>query len=213
MAESVRRVGLMGGTFDPIHNGHLVTAEEARVQFHLDEVIFIPSGRPPHKNERKVASAHHRLMMTLLATVTNPHFQVSQVEVDRPGYSYTYDTVSYFQDLYLGKAELYFITGADAILEIIAWKDVEKLFEKCSFIAATRPGFDLSTLEHSGLPKMAKDKIFFMEIPALAISSTDVRERVKTGRPIKYLMPSAVATYIYKNHLYFNGNKKFEGLN
>lgn len=194
----------MGGTFNPIHNGHLVTAEEARVQFRLDEVIFIPSGRPPHKNERKIASAHHRVIMTLLATVTNPHFQVSQVEVERPGYSYTYDTVSYFQDLYLGNAELYFITGADAILEIIAWKNVEKLFEKCNFIAATRPGFELSAIQDSALPQFAKDKIFFMEIPALAISSTDVRKRLKTGMPIKYLLPNAVETYIHKNKLYLD---------
>lgn len=202
MVEVVKRIGLMGGTFNPIHNGHLVTAEEARVQFALDEVIFIPSGKPPHKSERKIADAHHRAMMTLLATVTNPYFHVSQVEIERPGYSYTYDTVSYFQELYQGKAELYFITGADAILEIIAWKNVEQLFEKCWFIAATRPGFDLSAIRSSDLPKAAKEKVFYMEIPALAISSTDVRRRIKEGRPIKYLMPSAVETYIYKNKLY-----------
>lgn len=202
MVEVVKRIGLMGGTFNPIHNGHLVTAEEARVQFALDEVIFIPSGKPPHKSERKIADAYHRAMMTLLATVTNPYFHVSQVEIERPGYSYTYDTVSYFQELYQGKAEIYFITGADAILEIIAWKNVEQLFEKCRFIAATRPGFDLSAIRSSDLPQSAKDRIFYMEIPALAISSTDVRRRIKEGRPIKYLMPSAVETYIYKNKLY-----------
>ncbi len=204
MVEVVRRIGLMGGTFNPIHNGHLVTAEEARVQFALDEVIFIPSGKPPHKSERKIADAYHRAMMTLLATVTNPYFHVSQVEVERPGYSYAYDTVSYFQELYQGEAELYFITGADAILEIIAWKNVEQLFEKCRFIAATRPGFDLSAIRSSALPQSAKDRIFYMEIPALAISSTDVRRRIKNGMPIKYLMPSTVETYIYKNKLYLD---------
>ena len=203
MVEAIRRIGLMGGTFNPIHNGHLVTAEEARVQFALDEVIFIPSGKPPHKSERKIADAYHRSMMTILATVTNPYFHVSQVEIERPGYSYTYDTVSYFQELYQGKAELYFITGADAILEIIAWKNVEQLFEKCCFIAATRPGFDLSAIRSSDLPPAARNRIFYMEIPALAISSTDVRRRIKEGRPIKYLMPSGVETYIYKNKLYF----------
>lgn len=204
MVEVIKRIGLMGGTFNPIHNGHLVTAEEARVQFSLDEVIFIPSGKPPHKSERKIADAHHRAMMTLLATVTNPYFHVSQVEIERPGYSYTYDTVSYFQELYQGKAEIYFITGADAILEIIAWKNVAQLFEKCRFIAATRPGFDLSVIRSNDLPQTAKNRIFYMEIPALAISSTDVRRRIKEGRPIKYLMPSAVETYIYKNKLYLD---------
>ncbi|MEG1501352.1 MAG: nicotinate-nucleotide adenylyltransferase, partial [Clostridiales bacterium] len=145
MTEVQRRIGLMGGTFDPIHYGHLVTAEAARYKYLLDEVIFVPSGNPPHKKERRISSADDRLMMSTLATVTNSFFSVSDLEIIRGGYSYTYDTVREFKQLY-PHSEIYFITGADAISEIITWKKVELLFDQCYFIAATRPGFDFDEL-------------------------------------------------------------------
>ena len=170
-----QRIGLMGGTFDPVHFGHLVTAESARYKYRLDKVIFIPSGTPPHKKLRKISSASHRMEMTLLATVTNPYFEVSAIEVERSGYSYAYDTVCEFCELYGDTAELFFITGADAIMEILTWKNVDLLMEKCCFIAATRSGFWLDL--PNTLPQKFWPKVHFMEIPALAISSTDIRDR------------------------------------
>jgi len=195
-----QKIAIMGGTFDPVHYGHLVTAEAARCGFALDKVVFVPSGRPPHKQERKISPAEHRLAMTQLAIATNPSFEISRVEIDRPGYSYAVDTVAAFHDLYGREAEIYFITGADAILEILTWKNVDRLMENCHFIAATRPGFQLSDMENI-LPRF-RGKIIFMEVPALAISSTDIRDRVRRGRPIKYLLPEAVEEYIYQHGLY-----------
>lgn len=195
-----QKIAIMGGTFDPVHYGHLVTAEAARCGFGLDRVVFVPSGRPPHKKERKISSAEDRLEMTRLAIATNPFFELSRVEIDRPGYSYAVDTVTEFSALYGQEAEIYFITGADAILEILTWKNVHRLLEKCHFIAATRPGFQLSDVDNL-LPHFM-GKISFMEVPALAISSTDIRERVSKGRPIKYLLPETVEEYIYAHGLY-----------
>lgn len=193
-------LGIMGGTFDPIHYGHLVTAEAARCGFNLDQVIFVPSGRPPHKKEKNITLADHRYNMTKLAIDTNPFFHISRLELDRPGYSYAIDTVSEFLDRHDQEIELYFITGADAIMEIITWKNVEKLMEHCKFIAATRPGFHLHDVHH--LPEEFMEKIIFMEVPALAISSTDIRQRVAHHRPIKYLLPEPVEAYIFNNSLY-----------
>lgn len=195
--------GIMGGTFDPIHYGHLVTAEAARASFNLDKVVFVPSGRPPHKKDKVISSTKDRYIMTMLAVATNPWFEVSRVEIERQGFSYAIDTVSSFNEFYGHDVELYFITGADAILEILSWKNVNKLIEMCHFIAATRPGFNLEATKH--LPPEILKKISFMEVPALAISSTDIRNRVKESRPIKYLLPEAVERYIYKNQLY-NGD-------
>lgn len=194
-----RRLGIMGGTFDPIHFGHLVTAEAARHRFELDQVIFVPSGRPPHKQERRVSSADERLMMTLLATVANPNFVVSDWEVKREQLSYTYDTVRAFHQLYSDEAELFFITGADAVLEIMQWRKIDELAGLCSFIAATRPGYQLEGFD---LPPKLADKLYFMEVPALAISSSDIRRRVQCGEPIKYLLPETVEMYIIKHGLY-----------
>ena len=139
----MQRIGIMGGTFDPIHYGHLVTAEQAHYQFNLDKVVFVPSGLPPHKVGKHITSPGHRHMMTVLATTSNPHFEVSSIEVDRVGPSYTIDTVRAFRDRYGDEAGLYFITGADAILEMLEWKDSDTLLELCEFIAATRPGYAL----------------------------------------------------------------------
>ena len=193
------KIGIMGGTFNPIHYGHLVTAEEALSQFKLDRVIFIPTGQPPHKTTCKLASPEDRYMMTVMATASNSHFFVSRIETDRKGRSYTIDTLKELKFTYGESATFYFITGADAILEILTWKNPEEIITMCKFIAATRPGYNLSRIEEL---KKAKDSISIMEIPALAISSTDIRERIKTSRPIKYLLPESVCNYLLKNDLY-----------
>ena len=194
-----KRIGIMGGTFDPIHYGHLVTAEAARSKFNLDTVVFVPTGRPPHKKENS-ADAEKRYLMVLLATVTNPYFHVSRSEIDREGYSYTYDTICEFKQLYGADAELFFITGLDAVLEMLTWKNADKLIEMCNFIAASRPGYDLTDID--GLPANFRGKIELMQVPALSISSTDIRRRMREEKPIKYLLPEAVETYIKKVGLY-----------
>ncbi|EEG78128.1 nicotinate-nucleotide adenylyltransferase [Dethiobacter alkaliphilus] len=199
-------VGIMGGTFDPIHMAHLVTAEEVRIQFDLDRVVFVPSGNPPHKEARNVSDQEHRYLMTELATISNPYFSVSRVEIDRPDeeLTYTIDTIRYFHRHFEGKANIYFITGADAILEILTWKDYRELLSICSFIAVTRPGYCLSKLEETigaACPE-ALCNIDILEIPAVAISSTLIRSRVAEGKPIKYLAPEAVTQYIIKHGLY-----------
>jgi nicotinate-nucleotide adenylyltransferase len=194
-----QRIGIMGGTFDPIHYGHLVTAEIARSKFALDTVVFVPSGQPPHKQSIP-GHAEQRLMMTLLATVTNPYFQLSRSEVDRLGPSYTYDTLIEFLELFGPQSKFFFITGADAVLEMLSWRNAEKLVELCSFIAATRPGYRLADVHQ--LPDTFIKKIEMMQVPALSISSTDIRRRIRENKPIKYLLPEAVETYIYKQGLY-----------
>jgi nicotinate-nucleotide adenylyltransferase len=198
-----KKIGLMGGTFDPIHYGHLVAAEGARYHFGLDKVYFVPAARPPHKGDRYISDPSHRLNMTLLATGSNPNFEVSDVEIKRRGPSYTIDTVAHFGLSRPGSA-IYFITGADAVLEILTWHRVEELLDMCSFIAATRPGYRLENLAESlqGLPSRYIEKIAVMEVPALAISSTDIRKRVGRGMPIKYLLPEEVEAYLYANSLY-----------
>lgn len=198
------RIGLMGGTFDPIHYGHLVTAEGARVEFALDKVLFVPSGRPPHKATEQVTPAEHRYLMTVLATLGNPHFEVSRIDIDRPGPSYTVDTIEEARREWGPSAQLFFITGADAILEILTWKEPERLLGSCHVIAATRPGYDLSRLEGAigDLWARFSSRIHVVQVPAMSISSSDIRERVRRGHPIRYLLPEAVADYIYKYRLY-----------
>ena len=191
--------GVMGGTFNPVHIGHLVTAEEALYAFDLSEVIFVPAGQPWQK-ERDVANAEHRYLMTVIATASNPHFRVSRMEIDRAGPTYTINTLRHFR-AQLGDVELYFITGADAILQILTWKDPAEVLAEARFIAATRPGYDLDRLEKE-LPEGFGDRVHVLEIPALAISSTDVRRRVREGRPVRYLLPEGVARYVEKNGLY-----------
>ncbi|MDK2901283.1 putative nicotinate-nucleotide adenylyltransferase [Koleobacter methoxysyntrophicus] len=198
------RIGIMGGTFDPIHYGHLVTAEAVRTNYNLDYVIFVPTGKPPHKKEYEVTDSSHRYLMTVLATVTNPFFEVSRIEIDREGVSYTIDTIKQFKQIFGNKASLFFISGADAILEIITWKQVDALLDLCYFVAATRPGYELSELNKKieYIKKVYKRNIYSLEVPAMAISSTDIRKRVKEGRSIKYLLPESVEHYIIKNGLY-----------
>lgn len=205
LKEKVHRYGIMGGTFDPIHYGHLVAAEAARKRFDLEKVIFVPSGRPPHKKEKKISDTVHRYLMTVLATITNPYFEVSRIEVEREGYSYAIDTVSEFHKIYGKEADIFFITGGDAILEILTWKKVEELLRNCNFIAATRPGFNLEGLKDKlaeELPAFLCEKIVPFQVPALAISSTDIRRRIENNEPIKYLLPEAVENYILKHRIY-----------
>jgi nicotinate-nucleotide adenylyltransferase len=195
-----RRLGVMGGTFDPIHHGHLLTAEEAAVQFGLDEVVFVPTGQPWMKEERDVSSPEHRYLMTVIATASNPRFFVSRLEVDREGPTYTVDTLRELKEQRGGDVDLFFVTGADAVLEIFQWKDPEEILELAHFIAATRPGYDLARFEAEE-PSRHRN-VSVMNIPALAISSTDIRERVREGRPIRYLVPEGVESYIEKAGLY-----------
>lgn len=192
----------MGGTFDPVHYGHLVTAEEALVQFNLDKVVFMPTGQPVTKSHRNVSSAETRYLMTVIATASNPDFEVSRLEVDRPGETYTVDTLEQLRAIHGMSTDLYFITGADAVWEILAWKDPDRVVELTKFIAATRPGYDLQSLRVSDSLVNFGDRIEFMEVPALAISSTEIRRRVSERRPVRYLLPEAVASFIEKNALY-----------
>lgn len=198
------KIGIMGGTFDPIHYGHLVTAEAVRSNFELDYVLFVPTGNPPHKKGYEVTDSVHRYLMTVLATVTNPFFEVSRIEIDREGFSYTVDTIKELKRFYGKTADLYFISGADAILEIITWKQVSELLDLCFFVAATRPGYELKELNQkiNEMKKIYNKQIFSLEVPAMAISSTDIRKRVRERRPIKYLLPESVEYYIKKNKLY-----------
>lgn len=188
----------MGGTFDPVHMGHLVTAEQARVDVGLDEVVFVPAGAPWQKTGRDpVTPAEHRYLMTVLATAANPNFSVSRIEIDRDGPTYTVETLRSLKASLAG-TQLFFITGADAILNILTWKDTEEALELASFVAATRPGHDLADLTEHGLTA----RVTRLEVPALAISSSDVRGRFKAGRPVRYLIPREVEEYARKHGLY-----------
>src|SRR5712691_8744027 len=191
----------MGGTFDPIHYGHLVTAEEALVQFTLDSVLFVPTGLPWMKEHEVVSPAEDRYLMTVIATASNPLFRVSRMEVDRDGPTYTVDTLRGLKETYGAETDLFFITGADAIVEILQWKRPQELFDLAHFISATRPGYD--DLDGPGAHAAAdRPEITVMNIPALAISSTDIRARVAAGRPIRYLVPEGVKSYVEKAGLY-----------
>jgi nicotinate-nucleotide adenylyltransferase len=202
------RLGIMGGAFDPIHIAHLVTAQEALVQFELDQVLFMPAGDPPHK-DRRLAPAEFRYLLVSVATASHPQFSVSRFEIDRDAVSYTVDTLEHFAGIVPPGTEMFFITGADAVLDILTWKDPARVLELSTFIAATRPGSDLSRLaglladlraKTTGLVPEARVKT--MEIPALAISSSMIRERLATGKPIRYLVPDPVAQLIEKSEYY-----------
>lgn len=195
----LRRIGVMGGTFDPIHTGHLVTAAAAQHAFDLDRVLFVPAGTPWQKSHREVAAAEDRYLMTVIATAADARFAVSRSEIDAQGPTYTVDTLRAFRAEF-PDAELFFITGADAILQILTWKDARTALDLATFVAATRPGYDLARLAE--LPDGLGDRVQRFEIPALAISSTDVRDRVRDGRPIRYLVPDGVAMHIERAGLY-----------
>ena len=188
----------MGGTFDPIHHGHLVAASEVQAWFDLDEVVFVPTGAPWQKSDRTVSPAEHRYLMTVIATAANPRFRVSRVDIDRPGPTYTIDTLRDLHDELPG-AELYFITGADALADIFTWRDAEELFALANFVGCTRPGYDMDPATLGAIPD---DRVTIVEIPALAISSSECRDRAHRGEPVWYLVPDGVVQYIAKHHLY-----------
>ena len=200
-AARARRIGVMGGTFDPIHHGHLVAASEVASRFGLDEVVFVPTGHPWQKTERVVTAAEHRYLMTVVATAANPQFRVSRVDIDRGGLTYTVDTLADLAAQEPG-AELFFITGADALAQILTWKDAERAFELAQLVGVTRPDHDLD-VRH--LPQAMLARLHLLEVPALAISSTGVRERVAHHRPVWYLVPDGVVRYIDKHRLYRDG--------
>jgi nicotinate-nucleotide adenylyltransferase len=191
----VKRVGVMGGTFDPIHHGHLVAASEVAALFSLDEVVFVPTGEPWQKAAREVSPAEHRYLMAVIATASNPRFWVSRVDLDRPGPTYTIDTLRELSAQLPG-ARLHFITGADALAQILSWKNVEEVFELAHLIGVTRPGYPLSDAH------LPDDAVSLLEVPALAISSSGCRARVRAGLPVWYLVPDGVAQYINKHRLY-----------
>lgn len=189
-----RRLGIMGGTFDPIHHGHLVAASEVAAEFALDEVIFVPTGQPWQKAEREVSPAEHRYLLTVIATASNPRFTVSRVDIDRGGPTYTIDTLRDFHAMFPDD-DLFFITGADAMAQIMSWKNVEELWELAHFVSVTRPGYRSEDFGRT-------EQISLMEIPAMAISSTDLRVRASNGKPVWYLVPDGVVQYIAKHRLY-----------
>ncbi len=190
-----RRLGVMGGTFDPIHHGHLVAASEVQIRFGLDEVAFVPTGQPWQKERREVSPAEDRYLMSVVATASNPRFWVSRVDLDRPGPTYTVDTLSDLHAQY-PEDELYFITGADALEKILSWKRVDEVFTLAHLVGVTRPGFEL---DGDHLPGGA---VTLLEVPAMAISSSGCRERVAAGMPLWYLVPDGVVQYIRKRRLY-----------
>ncbi len=198
-----RRVGIMGGTFDPIHYGHLVAAEEAREAFKLDKIIFVPAGTPPHKVDRQITPARHRYLMTLLAIMGNPGFEASRVDLDRGKVTYTVDTLQDLRKI-LPETDLYFITGADAILEILHWKAPREVLSLAEFIAVTRPGYGLDQLSTALGPlyEPFQDRIHILEMPPMGMSSTDLRRRLAEGRSVRYLLPEPVVTYIQREGLY-----------
>ena len=193
MTSKRRRIGVMGGTFDPIHHGHLVAASEVAAALSLDEVVFVPTGQPWHK--KAVSSAEHRYLMTVIATAANPQFTVSRIDIDRPGVTYTVDTLRDLSSL-MPDADLFFISGADAIAQILAWKEIDEIWPLAEFIAVSRPGHNLE------LPEAPEGNISVLEVPALSISSTNIRQRAGASKPIWYLVPDGVVQYIAKHKLY-----------
>lgn len=194
------RLGIMGGTFDPIHHGHLVTASEVAGRFELDEVVFVPTGQPWQKTDRQVSSREDRYLMTVIATASNPRFTVSRVDIDRPGLTYTADTL---RDLRVerGDVDMYFITGADALAQILTWRELDSIFDLAHFVGCTRPGVEFDSPVIAQLPQ---EKVTLLEVPALAISSSDCRLRAQQHEPIWYLVPDGIVQYIAKRGLYQN---------
>lgn len=205
--------GIFGGTFNPVHMGHLMVAEELREIFQLGKIIFVPCAQPPHKGEEGIAPAEHRYQMLLLAIKNNPGFIASRLEIERGGKSYSVETVKDLQGIYGEKTEFYFITGADAILEISTWKNFEEILRICQFIAVTRPGYSLfpgDDQSSEGLARRLKidsalvRNIYPIRVRAVEISGQDIRERIRGGKSIRYLVPPDVEEYIYTHRLYQN---------
>lgn len=204
-AREPMRIGIMGGTFDPIHHGHLVAASEVADEFELDVVVFVPTGAQPFKLDRQVTVAEHRYLMAVVATASNPRFTVSRVEIDRPGITYTIDTLRELQEQYPG-ADLFFITGADALDQIMQWKNSEEVWQLAHFVGVTRPGHTVQT------DQLPQGEYSLLEIPAMAISSTDCRARVSAGKPVWYLVPDGVVQYIAKHGIYRDTSTFIQGV-
>ena len=207
MANLKRKIGIMGGTFDPIHTGHLVTAEAVRIEYGLEKVLFIPAANPPHKQTSQITPAMQRYLMTVMATYSNAHFYVSPIEIERPGLSYTVDTLRTLIEQYGDKTEFYFIIGADTVIDLPTWYNIDQLLELAYFIAAARPGCSCSCSLDEVIEKFGdkgRNKIQRLTTPELEISSTDIRERVRQGRSIKYIVPESVESYILKEALYLD---------
>lgn len=187
----------MGGTFDPVHHGHLSAANEVATLFELDEVVFVPTGQPWQKSDRQVSPAEDRYLMTVIATAANPRFSVSRIDVDRPGPTYTIDTLHDLRDAYVGDAELFFITGADALTQILGWRNADELFALAHFVGVSRPGYE--SVDVAQFPAGA---VTLVQVPVLAISSSDCRERIARGHPVAYLLPDGVVQFIAKRRLY-----------
>ncbi len=186
----------MGGTFDPIHHGHLVAASEVAARFDLDEVVFVPTGQPWQKADREVTAAEDRYLMAVIATASNPRFSVSRVDIDRSGPTYTIDTLRELREAFGEDSELYFITGADALNQILSWREVNELFDLAHFVGVNRPGHVLTTAD------LPEGRVSLVDVPAMAISSTEVRARVSADRPVWYLVPDGIVQYIAKRDLY-----------
>lgn len=204
MKVNEKRIGISGGTFNPIHIGHLIIAEMVRDRFGLDKVLFIPSGMPPHKNLGSVLCAEKRFYMVRRAVANNPHFIESRIEIDRGGYTYTVDTLKKLREIYGNDTSLYYIIGADVLNDLLTWKSFEEVFKICEFIAVLRPGNDVQAFnkQMEYLKNAYSARIHFIETPLIEISSTEIRERIKEGRSIKYLVPESVEEYIESNGLY-----------
>ncbi|MEA3459456.1 MAG: nicotinate-nucleotide adenylyltransferase [Chloroflexota bacterium] len=201
------RIGVFGGTFDPIHTGHLVAAEEAWAQLRLERVVVVPAGLPPHKLNEEISPVEHRLAMVKLAIASNPHFTLSRVDLDRSGPCYTADTIEILRDRWGSKAEIYFIMGSDSLAEILTWREPERLIRLCRLAVVARPDYevDMGKLERH-LPGIAP-RVKFIEAPVLDISSSDIQRRVREGLPIKYRVPETVERYIYEHRLYKEGSR------
>lgn len=199
---AVMRVGVFGGTFDPIHHGHLVAAEEVWYELQLEYVLFVPANTPPHKRDQPVTPVHHRVTMVELAIASNPHFVLSRVDVDRPGPSYTVDTIALLHEELGQEAEVFFVMGMDSLAEITTWHKPQRLVQLCRLAVVDRPWFqvDMAALE-AEIPGIV-DSVILVHIPGLAIASSDLQQRVRKGRSIKYQVPAAVEEYIYAHELY-----------
>ena len=198
------RLGVMGGTFDPIHHGHLVAASEVQARFAVDEGVFVPTGVPWQKAGTRVSQPEDRYLMTTIATASNPRFSVSRVDIERPGPTYTVDTLKDIRAVRGPELDLYFITGADALSQILTWKGIDELFDLAHFVGVSRPGVDLGAADIAHLPK---ESVTLLEVPALTISSTTCRQRVAEGLPIWYLVPDGIVQYIAKRGLYRSQEK------
>jgi nicotinate-nucleotide adenylyltransferase len=210
MKDKIQRIGISGGTFDPLHHGHLIIAEDIRESFQLDKVIFIPSGLPPHKDVDKITNAQHRYNMVEIGIKGNPFFEASPIEINRPGFTYTIDTLIQLKSEYEKNTKIYFITGADVIPELLTWRNYQQIFKMCEFVAVLRPGFKKSSF--LGTVNNIRVKygavIHATEAPLIGISSTIIRDRMRQNKSIKYLVPEGVEQYIYENGLYANSKRK-----